>query len=306
MVCKNCNIKPVITLTNNNVRLCKNCFIRYFERKVLRTIAKYKLIDKKDDIAVAVSSGKDSFTAMYILNMIAEKKKSIRVRAIAIDEGIEVYRNLNLLKKYCKERKIELYIHSFKDEFNCTLDEMLKKTKLNACSICGVLRRFLLNSKARELGASKLATGHNLDDEAQSILMNQFKGNLERSSRLGPITGVVKDKRFIPRIKPLYFMTEKEVTIYAFLREFPIKFNECPNSYNSLRSDVRDHLNKLEQKHPGSKHAVINSFLEVLPVLKEIYKDSKIKACKICDEPCSSEICNVCSLLGELKLSLRN
>jgi len=299
MACLNCEVKPVIKLTAGP-KLCKNCFIKYFEKKVIKTISKYKLLDKEDNIAVAVSSGKDSFALLYILNKIAEKNRNLDLKAIAIDEGIEGYRDLTLLEKYCKENNIELHVTSFKKEFGLSLDEAIKKLDVKPCSICGVFRRYLLNKKARELNVKKLATGHNLDDEAQSIMMNNIKGNLERSSRLGPITGTVKDKRFIPRIKPLFFMTEKETATYAHLRGFPIKFSECPNAYG-LRRDIMDMLNDLENKHPGTKQAVINSFLDILPILKEKYSDREIKICINCGEPSASETCKSCQILNKLK-----
>ncbi len=302
MTCKNCKTNPVITLTNNNVQLCKDCFIKYFEKKIAKTIEKYTLIEKNDKIALACSGGKDSFTLLYLLNKFANSKKTINLFVIAIDEGIHGYRELEILKDYCKENKLQLHIYSYKEEFGDSLDEILKKNPIRSCSICGVLRRFLLNSKARELGANKLATGHNLDDEAQSILMNTFKGNIKRSAILGPITGILKDERFVRRIKPLYFMLEKEVKTYAFLKNFPVKFSECPYSNDAYRGEIRDFLNDLENKHLGTKHAIINSFLDILPILREKYKNETINSCSICSEPCSGSICNVCKLLEKVNL----
>ena len=74
MPCKLCKTKPVINLTNNKVQLCSRCFIRYFERKVLKTIRQYNLIEKNDNIIVAVSGGKDSLSCLYLMNKIAKKK----------------------------------------------------------------------------------------------------------------------------------------------------------------------------------------------------------------------------------------
>jgi len=303
MVCKNCETKSVIKLTNTNKSLCKNCFIRYFERKVKNTISKYKMVDKGDHIGVAVSGGKDSLTTLYLLHEIFSNRKDIKITALAIDEGIKGYRDeaLEHLKKFCKGLKVELKIYSFKKEFGKTLDQILKKEK-HPCSICGVLRRFLLNSKARKLKFTKLATGHNLDDESQSVIMNQFRRNVKTSARLGPVTGILKDKKLIRRIKPLYFLTEKEVRAYAYLKGFMDKFNECPYHYDSYRGAIRDMLNDFEDKHPGTKHNVISSFLEVLPLLKKEYKNlGDLMYCKKCKEPCSSEVCRVCEMLKRLK-----
>lgn len=305
MACKNCKEKPVIKLPNTNIFLCRSCFIRYFERKTKNTISKYKLIEKKDHIVVACSGGKDSTSVLYIIKKILKGRKDIKITALAIDEGIKGYRDksLEFLKEFCKKEDINLKIFSYKKEFSKSLDQILKKYKGIPCSICGVLRRNLLNKKSKELKATKLATGHNLDDESQSILMNYFRNNIPLSSRLGPITGIVKDKRFIPRIKPFYFLTEKEISTYAFLKGFMDKFTECPYNKPSYRGKVRNMINDFEAKYPGTKHSIINSFLEILPLLKKKFKNSKdleIKSCKTCEEPCSQEVCKTCKYIKEI------
>lgn len=301
MACKQCKTNPVMALPNSKIKLCKGCFLRYFEKKAYKTIGKYKLIGKKETVGIGVSGGKDSFSLLYLLNKLAETKRMLKIKVISIDEGIKGYRDLRNVQKYCKEHNIDLHIYSFKKEFGMTLDQMLKNTNLKPCSVCGVLRRFLLNEKARELKVNRLATGHNLDDEAQSILMNQFRGNIERSARLGPLTGIMTDPRFIRRIKPFYFLTEKEITAYSFLRKLPVPYDECPYATDSYRAEVRDMLNDFTAKHKQTKHAIINSFLDLLPLLKEKYAKTKIKACKNCGEPCSGEVCTVCEFLKKLK-----
>ncbi len=308
MVCKNCKINPVIRLTNSNINLCKNCFIRYFEKKVLKTIRQFNLIDKGDNIAVAASGGKDSTVVLYLLKNLL-KDRTLKIQAIAIDEGIHDYRDksLEFLKEFCKKNNIKLNIYSYKKEFGKSLDEILKTYKKIPCSICGVLRRYLLNKKSKELNVNKLVTGHNLDDESQSILMNNFRNNLKISARLGPITGIKIDKRFIKRIKPLYLVSEKEVTTYAYLKELMTKFNECPHDTDSYRAQIRDMLNEFEAKYEGTKNGIVISFLEMLPMLKNNYKETaEIKSCKICDEPCSQEICMACNYIEEVIISNKN
>ncbi len=305
-MCKYCETQAVIILSSGR-KLCKNCFIRYFEKKVFKTIKTFNLIEEGDKIVAAVSGGKDSLTLLYLLNKITSKRRDIELSAMLVDEGIHNYRNKTIkdAKEFCKIYEIPLKIYYYKEEFGYTLDELLKKTKANPCSICGILRRYTLNKYAKKLQATKLATGHNLDDEAQSILMNQMKHNIEISARLGPITGIIRNIGFIPRIKPLYFMTEKEVSIYSYLKKFISEFTECPNSFDSYRSDIRDILNSLEAKYPGTKNGLVKSFIEMLPILKEKYKfKSSIKSCKVCNEPCSNEICKTCKIIEDLKLRL--
>jgi len=235
------------------------------------------------------------------------KKYGIDFFALAIDEGIKGYRDQTLedLRKFCKDYSIELKTVAFKDLIGSTLDEVQQKAidDLNKkpCTVCGILRRTLLNRTAREKGSTKLATGHNLDDESQSYCMNLFKGNMRHNAALGPITGINKTKGFVTKVKPLYFVLEKETRLYTFLKGFQVHFHECPNIKLSYRSVIRDKLNELEQTYPGTKNGIVNAFLEILPTLKAHYRTKKeFNTCQRCSDPCAGEICNACKLEEEL------
>ena len=304
-----CSEKPVTSLYSGE-KLCKSHFIEYFESKVFKTIRQFELIEKEENIGVAISGGKDSLTVLSILNRLSKENPKIKITAIAIDEGISGYRDKTLItaKEFCDKNKINLNVFSYKEEFGLTLDEMLKILNVKPCTICGIFRRYLLNKKSRELKLTKLATGHNLDDECQSIQMNQMRNDLKASARLGPKGGLIKTNKFVQRIKPLYLCTEKEVTTYAFINGLLDNFNECPNAVHSYRAQVRDTLNDLENKFPGTKYSIVNSFLQTLPYLKEKFKDGEIKTCKNCSEPSSNDICNACIYVEKLKnkISLQN
>jgi len=297
-----CNSKPIIELYSGE-KLCKTHFIQYFEDKVLKTIRRFDLLGKEENLGVALSGGKDSLTVLHILDKLSRQNPKIRISAIAIDEGIAGYRDKTLerAKEFCQKSNIKLHIFSYKEEFGLTLDEMLKILDVKPCTICGIFRRYLLNKKSKELRFTKIATGHNLDDECQSILMNQMKNNIRLSARLGPKVGLVEDDKFIQRIKPLYLCTEKEATTYAFLNGLLDEFNECPNAPQSFRAQVRDMLNNLENKFPGTKYSIVNSFLQTLPLIKQKFKDEAIKVCAKCSEPSANEVCNACIYLEKLK-----
>ena len=308
MRCLKCQNKAIIELQHGP--LCENHFIFYFEDKVYKTFKKYQMLAPQDKICVAVSGGKDSQTVLHLIKKYFLKNRwpAENIFALAIDEGISPYRPSTLadLKKFCKKEKIKLTIVSAQKEFGSTLDKALKKLKnaqLRPCHICGVWRRYLLNKYARKLKATKIITGHNLDDEAQATLMNLFKANVNLAAHLGPVSGVQEDTHFVQRIKPLYFCAEKETKLYSLLQKFPVHFQECPYAEEGYRAHIRNFLNDFEQKYAGTKQGIIKSYLHLLPLLKAKAKEknSRPQACPRCGEAANAGHCKVCQINELLK-----
>ena len=305
MACKLCTTNPVFKLPNKTI--CKRCFIQYFEKKVFKTIKQFELFKYDDKYVCATSGGKDSLTVLYLSHKYLKRKNIEKnITALAIDEGIKDYRKqtLDSLKLFCKDLDIKLKIISYKQRFKISLDESvakLKKEKSNVspCNICGTFRRQALNVGARDLKATKLITGHNLDDESQSILLNIFKNNFKILSRLGPINGVLEDSKFVPRIKPLYLMSEKEVRLYTILKGFDVGYDECPYAKGSFRQNIGEMINDLEDKHKGVKSSIVNFYLETQDSMKEKFLKeygSEITFCTKCSEPSQKVVCNTCEL----------
>jgi len=283
----------------------KNKYIKEkFEKTILTTINKFKLFNQKNKILVAASGGKDSTTILYIL-----KKYKYNVEAIAIDQSITSYskKNIENITNFCKQHKIKLHKFSFQKEFGyplCSLQSILTKkgAKFKSCTTCGVLRRYLINKKSRSLKPIVIVTGHNLDDEAQSVLMNLLKNNLEMLTRLGPKTGITRDKKFIPRVKPLYLISEKEITAYSKAMNFPVIYERCPCASVSYRNHIRNLLNKVEKINPKIKQNIINYFLKNLPKLRKQFQTTqKINYCSACKEPAKDKLCQTCKIISLLK-----
>jgi uncharacterized protein (TIGR00269 family) len=275
-------------------------FMIKFENNVKGTIKKYNLLSKKDKVLVACSGGKDSTVALYLLN-----KFGYNVSGLIVDLEIGKYSQTNLdnIRKFCKDYDLKLHEASFREEFGfskCRLERELKKknVKLNSCSICGVLRRYMLNKKARDLKFDKIVTGHNLDDEAQAILMNFFRNTMQLQSRLGPVSGSIIDKKFIPRIKPLYFCPEEDIKKYSKKLGFQVLYDRCPCIIDSYRNKVRDILNEMPTK---VKENIVINFLKMLPLLKKKYSKGIILSCSYCGEPSSDKICTTCKIMANLK-----
>lgn len=283
MRCEVCEEKAVFSQPAR----CKEHFCLLVEETVKETIESHRLCSKDDRICVGASGGKDSAALLVIL-----QKLGYHVEALAVDEGIAGYRDRSLedLRRLCSSHDIPLQIVSFAEMVGRPLDEMVEGR--HPCSVCGVFRRYLLNKYAQ--GFDLVATGHNLDDEAQAVLMNLMKaskGLLERTYLRTPVA-----EGFVPRIKPLFFLSEKMIMAYVLLQGLEPYFVECPHVYQSLRSQVRDELNAYELDHPGMKRSLVDAAL----ARARNGAAHVFTSCPRCGEPSTSGVCHACLLKDEV------
>ena len=301
-ICSKCKRPAITFIRYNGTHLCKDHFIEYFERRVKKDIKKQGKNPEHYKIGVALSGGKDSLVALHIINNIFSKRPNIKIYAITVDEGIMGYRNesIKFAEMNCQELGIEHHIVSFKDVIGTTLDEIApKKNDLGECGYCGVFRRLCLNLKAKELGVDKLVTGHNLDDMAQSILMNFVNGDINKLARLGPHQKV--QPGLVPRMLPLRSIPEKENALYAILNNIKFHDGECPYSISALRGEFRNIIDDLEYKHPGTRHSILNSYDGIKDILFEKFPQVELNTCKECGEPTSQKLCKTCILKKQIQ-----
>jgi uncharacterized protein (TIGR00269 family) len=258
-------------------------------------IKSHQMIASGDRVAVALSGGKDSTALLLLLSRLFSKGYDMQLVAITIDEGIAGYREVTIqaAENLACRLGIEHHCISFPDLFGDPLDVFLKGRETQACSICGILRRKALVVAAQRTGATKLATGHNLDDEAQSVLMNVFRGDLPRLIRN---SGGVSSGKFIPRIKPLFMISEKEIAMYLILKNAWNELPECPYTRYALRRDVRSILSNFEYKHPDTMFHLMESKEKIERNCAASVLPASLRSCKMCGDPCSGDLCQACLL----------
>ena len=283
-------------------RLCGACFCESIEERVRRTISRYDMFEYDSHIAVGVSGGKDSLSLLHILAEIEEEFPRSELIAVTVDEGIRGYRDeaIELAEEGCRELGVENRVLSFKELFGYTLDEIAEKTSggpLTPCSWCGVLRRRALNTAAREAGADRLATAHNLDDMAQTVLLNILRGDHRRLALLDPAGKTISEK-LVRRMKPYCDVPERESTLYAYLKGIRFQSKPCPYASTAMRNDIREFLNRLEVKRPGTTFITFRSIQRILPLLKK--ETRLLGVCPLCGEPTTGEICRTCEMLKSL------
>ncbi|TRZ68097.1 MAG: TIGR00269 family protein [Methanothrix sp.] len=297
--CDKCRDRAVIYQRYSGKHLCARHFEEDVHRKVKQVLRKYRIFGGPSKIAVAISGGKDSTSLLYILKSLFSDRKDLELVAVAIDEGIAGYRSdtIDSAKAVAERLEVNLEIRSFDETFGVTTDYAASLgMEQGPCTFCGVLRKNLLNRTSRELGADALATGHNLDDESQTVLMNYLRGDLDRLYRLRPRKVL---EGLVPRIKPLRRVPEREVALYAITHDLPLGTSACPHISRAIRREVKDMLNDFEHGHPGTKYSIMSGFDRML----EFRPPGTFQTvpCVRCGEPCGDGLCQSCRLLEKIR-----
>ena len=321
--CQLCS-KPAITYRRTDGRyFCKDCFNKWVLQTVRKSIKQKDMFGRNDRIIIGLSGGKDSTVLLDVLAKI-EKRYPSELIAVCIDEGIDGYRDdgLPIAEMNAKRHDIEYHLFSFKELFGYTLDEIVQRSRLlqsklpstrktkkiqhGPCSYCGVFRRKALNLAARKLEGDKVATGHNLNDVSQTIMMNLLRGDSFKLIR-GDLSPEKAHELLIPRVKPLQAVPERDVVLYAFYNDITYHTTECPYSVEAMRLDVRNFLIDIEEKYPGSLNCVRNGMGKISQLcgneinnINPNKKQKQMQLCEKCGEPSSSPICIGCQMLEVL------
>ncbi|OUJ18189.1 tRNA(Ile)-lysidine synthase TilS/MesJ [Methanonatronarchaeum thermophilum] len=301
MDCDKCSQEAVIHQKYSGLHLCQTHLMESVESKVKQTLRKNCDIQHGQRIGIALSGGKDSSVLLHIMHQVFGEWPDLDLICISVDEGITGYRDpsIELATKKTNELDIEHHVYSFKKEVGYTLDEISNTVgDEKTCRYCGILRRWILNKKSKTLNLDKIAIGHNLDDESQSALMNFLDGDVDRLARQGP--EINNKKGFIPRIKPLREVPEKEIGLYALINnKVDAHFDECPYSDWALRQEARKILNKYETNHPGTKYSILRSVDQIAPNIPK--KNIDLNNCQKCSEPTTNKNCRACQIIKKLQ-----
>ncbi|MHA1733849.1 MAG: ATP-binding protein [Promethearchaeota archaeon] len=313
--CRYCGKEAKVFRQESGVSVCPSCFFKEISRKVFRTITRNRMLAPKDSCVVAFSGGKDSQVLLeHVVKYQRRKAIGMPPVALTVDEGIGGYRDesLDMARDFCGNLGIRHVVISFKRVFGKSLDEIVESAseigeKWSACTYCGILRRYLLNYGARELGANVLATGHNLNDEVETFLMNIARGDLQGIRRLKPkldssLTTVVS------RVKPLRGIPEQDITLYCFYKGYAFQEVPCPYSSRDpiLRGIVQRFLNELDKRNHEIKFNILKIGDQMREIVDREVTGTTPNTCQQCGAATSPgrRTCKTCEIREKLGLEL--
>ncbi len=287
MRCSVCGKEAIIELPVYKKRLCAEHYVQWYYEKT-RDFTK-KLTRPGDKIALAISGGKDSL-ALALFFSHYQKEFDVDVFMFHVDLGIpgSSQEARKVVEKFSRDLGMDLYVYDLKKELGRSLPEFRKGSR-PPCSVCGIIKRYLMNRIPRELGANKIATGHNLDDQVENFFKNWLSQHWDWIAKQKPI--LPGQGKLLTRIKPLFERTEKENTMYLVAHGYDLPGYKCRYSQPAKWKPI---VEMIENEHPGFKLAMIKSIERFdYPVSTQ-----ELGECKVCGEPTSQEVCAFCKILG--------
>jgi uncharacterized protein (TIGR00269 family) len=311
MKCRRCGQKAVVNMRQHKLALCKDHFLEWIPEQTGRFIEKYKMFTSEEKILVAVSGGKDSLSLWDILHRLGIQADGLYIglgingNQDSLGEGLRYSsESQRLTEEFAAERNLKLHIVDIQKEYGATIPQFALRSRRGRdkpCSVCGLVKRHVMNRIAREGGYDVLATGHNLDDEAAVLFGNTLAWEGEYLLRQGPV--LPGTPGLARKVKPLCRIYEREMLAYALLREIKYIYDECPFSVGSTSIYYKQLLNQMENDRPGVKLSFYLSFLEARNsgLFAERNKiQAELHPCPSCSQPTSAqELCSFCRMMSQ-------
>lgn len=224
-----------------------------------KAIGDYNMIEEGDTVLVCMSGGKDSHAMLMILLALQERAPiDFKLIAMNLDQKQPGFPE-HILPEYLKKLGVDYRI--VEADTYSIVKEKIPEGK-TTCSLCSRLRRGVIYTTAKELGANKIALGHHRDDMVETLFLNMFFGAKLKAM---PPKLSANDGQLIV-IRPLAYCTEKDIAAYARAMEFPIiPCDLCGSQENLQRQKVKDMLQAWEREQPGRINNIFRAMTNVEP-----------------------------------------
>ena len=294
MKCRRCKAPAVIDIRRHNAAFCGDCFLHHCREQVRRAIDEHHMLAPGEKVLVAVSGGKDSLALWDLLHAI-----DVPADGLYLGLGIGEYSDESgrYARDFASAHGLTLHEVDLRADFGYDVPGAAAATRRAPCGACGLSKRHLFNQVALDRGYDVVATGHNLDDEAAVLLGNVLHWEVGYLGRQYPV--LPAGPGFARKVKPLVKLGEREMAAYCVLRGIDYQVEECPMAEGNRHLGLKETLNELETRSPGTKAAFLNGFWSrghdaFAPTADEERGD--LRPCVECGAPTTAERCAFCTL----------
>lgn len=306
MKCRKCSEKAVINMRQHKLALCREHYLEWVPEQTQRFIEKYRMFTPDERVLVAVSGGKDSLALWDVLLRLGFQADGLYI-GLGIDypdgesySGESLEKVQGFVEQFWPDAQLEVV--DVAALYGTGIPEAAKishRGRGKPCSVCGLVKRHVMNRVARDGGYAALVTGHNLDDEAAVLMSNVLHWHTGYLARQAP-TLPPSHPGLAKKAKPLCRFYEREMAAYALLRGIDYVYDECPHAAGSKTIFYKELLNQLEQSSPGAKLQFYLSFLRAKSedgLFEQVEEQVVLNACERCGQPTSAPgTCAFCRL----------
>lgn len=200
------------------------------EEKVKQIIKTHNLIEKNETVIACVSGGPDS---MCLLNIMYELKDELGFNLAVCHVNHMLRKNAVLdeeyVANYCENKNIPIYI------LHADIENIAKEEKLGLEEAGRNARYVFFEETAKKIGATKIATAHNANDNAETVIMNILRG-----TSINGLKGIEEKREKI--IRPLLTITRKEIEQYCTDRNLNPRLDESNKNIIYTRNKIRNEL----------------------------------------------------------------
>ena len=255
--CHACDRTAVMEVRRHGAAYCAEHFIDHVRGQVREAIDRHQMLSYRDRILVAVSGGKDSLALWDVL-----LDMGYQVDGLYLGLGISEYsqRSGEVVARFAERRGARLHTVDLAHEYGYDIPAATRLRRRSSCGVCGLSKRYVFNRVALQQGYDVMATGHNLDDEAATLLGNVLRWQAPFLARQSPC--LPAGDGMVRKIKPLYRLGEREMAAYCVVKGLDYVVEECPMVAGNTVLRYKDALNDLERHSPGTKAAFLFGFLD--------------------------------------------
>ena len=306
MKCRKCGEKASINMRQHKLALCREHYLEWLPEQTERAIDHYRMFGRGEKILVAVSGGKDSLALWDILHRLGYAADGLYID-LGIDAGIGYSsKSRALCESFAAERGLTLQVVGVEREYGASIPEAARRSmrgRRKPCSVCGLVKRHIMNRICRDRGYVALATGHNLDDEAAVLFHNAMTWAGGYLARQAPVLAATRSG-LARKVKPFCRIYERETAAYALMSKIEYIYEECPFSEGSSTLYYKDILNRIEEDRPGAKLQFYLSFLQAKKkglFAPDAAGEAELHDCPQCGQPTSApDKCTFCRLWERL------
>ena len=202
------------------------------EEKILKTIKKYNLIKDGDKIVVGVSGGPDSITLLDLLLKLKNQniiKFDIVVCHINHMIREEATSDEEYVKEYCNKHNIECFVK------RAEVEEIAKQNKMGTEETGRKIRYDFFYEILEKTKSNKIATAHNANDNAETVLMNIIRG-----CGTSGLKGIEANNKQL--IRPLIECSRTEIEEYCKQNNLNPRIDKTNFENDYTRNKIRNML----------------------------------------------------------------